>query len=290
LLVATDRISAFDVVLPSEIPNKGRVLTKLSVFWFKHLADICPNHLIGEDLEHIPLQLMHKKQYFRGRSMVVHKADVFPVECIVRGYLAGSGWKEYQKNGTVCGIELPPGLQESAELPQPIFTPTTKAEEGHDENITFEEMSELVGPDYAAHLRDKSLELYVAARDHAAMRGIIIADTKFEFGLADGEIMLVDEVLTPDSSRFWKADEYEPGKPQNPFDKQYVRDFLEASDWDKEPPGPELPEDVIEKTAERYAQAYEMITGQTFEPPVEPKPLEEQNGEAPATDDTAEDA
>jgi phosphoribosylaminoimidazole-succinocarboxamide synthase len=263
--VATDRISAFDVVLPDEIPEKGRVLTDLSIFWFKKLGDVCPNHLIGTDLEHIPLQLLHKKPYFRGRSMVVHKTEVFPVECIVRGYLAGSAWKEYQEGGTVCGLELPEGLVESQKLPEPIFTPTTKAYEGHDENMTFEEMSDLVGPDYAAHLREKSLELYEAAADYAAERGIIIADTKFEFGLADSEVMLIDEALTPDSSRFWKAEEYEAGRPQKSFDKQFVRDFLQGSDWDKEPPAPELPADVIEKTTDRYVEAYEMITGETFE-------------------------
>ncbi len=276
--MATDRISAFDVVLPDEIPEKGKVLTKLSIFWFRRLGDICPNHLIGTDLEHIPLQLMHKKQYFRGRSMVVHKTEVFPVECIVRGYLAGSAWKEYQESGTVCGLELPDGLIESAKLPEPIFTPTTKAEEGHDESITFEEMNELIGPDYAAHLKEKSLALYEAARDYVAQRGIIIADTKFEFGLADGEVMLVDEALTPDSSRFWRADEHEAGRPQKSFDKQFVRDFLQESDWDKEPPVPELPADVIAKTTERYVQAYEMITGEPFEPPAkgdaEAKPSE----------------
>jgi phosphoribosylaminoimidazole-succinocarboxamide synthase len=276
--VATDRISAFDVVLPDEIPEKGRVLTQISIFWFRKLSDICPNHLIGTDLEHIPLQLMHKKQYFRGRSMVVHKTEVFPVECIVRGYLAGSAWKEYQEKGTVCGLELPEGLVESQKLPEPIFTPTTKAEEGHDENMTFEEMSDLIGPDYAAHLKEKSLDLYEAASDYATERGIIIADTKFEFGLADGEVMLIDEALTPDSSRFWKADEYEAGRPQESFDKQFVRDFLQASDWDKEPPAPELPADVIEKTTDRYVEAYEMITGETFErtpdPAAAPDPSE----------------
>jgi phosphoribosylaminoimidazole-succinocarboxamide synthase len=267
LIVATDRISAFDVVLPDPIPYKGEVLTKVSLFWFDLLSDIVPNHLLSADECDLPGSLAAHASSLRGRFMLVKKADVFPVECIVRGYLAGSGWKEYQVSGTVCGQELPAGLVESSRLPEPIFTPSTKAAIGdHDENISFERMVEIVGAEHAGRLRDVSLALYSAARDHAASRGIIIADTKFEFGLVDGEITLVDEVLTPDSSRFWPADEYEPGHGQPSFDKQFVRDWLEASGWDKTPPAPSLPEDVIIMTAEKYVEAYEVITGQPFAP------------------------
>ena len=267
LIVATDRISAFDVVLPDPIPYKGEVLTKISLFWFDVLRHIVPNHFVSASEWDLPESLAAHAESLRGRFMLAKKAQVFPVECIVRGYLAGSGWKEYREYGTVCGQPLPVGLVESDRLPEPIFTPSTKAEIGlHDENITFERMVEIVGADAAERLRDVSLALYSAARDHAAGRGIIIADTKFEFGLVDGEITLIDEVLTPDSSRFWPADEYAPGQGQPSFDKQFVRDWLEATGWDKRPPAPPLPEDVITITAEKYIEAYEAITGQPFMP------------------------
>ncbi len=267
LLVASDRISAFDFVLPDPIPYKGEVLTKLSLFWFELLADVVPNHLLSTDVADLPPQFAEMTDYLRGRFMLVKKAQVFPVECIVRGYLAGSGWAEYQRQGTVCGIELPEGLVESDRLPEPIFTPSTKAELGlHDENISYEGMVNIVGVFDAAELREKSLAVYSAARDHAATRGIIIADTKFEFGVIDGVITLVDEVLTPDSSRFWPADTYAPGSGQPSFDKQFVRDWLIGSGWDKTPPPPALPADVVQATSEKYIQAYELITGRTFEP------------------------
>jgi phosphoribosylaminoimidazole-succinocarboxamide synthase len=257
LIVATDRLSAFDVVLPDPVPYKGEVLTKISLFWFDRLADIVPNHLLTAEECDLPESLAAHADALRGRFMLVKKAEVFPIECIVRGYLAGSGWKEYQRSGTVCGQKLP----------EPIFTPSTKAAIGdHDENITFERMVEIVGADAAARLRDASIALYSAARAYAAERGIIIADTKFEFGMVDGEITLIDEVLTPDSSRFWPADEYEPGHGQPSFDKQFVRDWLEASGWDKQPPAPGLPEDIIVMTAEKYVEAYELITGRPFSP------------------------
>jgi phosphoribosylaminoimidazole-succinocarboxamide synthase len=267
LLVASDRISAFDVVLADPIPYKGEVLTKLSLFWFELLADVVPNHLLSTDVADLPEQFAPMADELRGRFMLVKKAKVFPVECIVRGYLAGSGWAEYQRAGTVCGIPLPGGLVESDQLPQPIFTPSTKAEIGlHDENISFEQAAEIIGAEAANELRDKSLAVYSAARDHAASRGIIIADTKFEFGVIDGQITLVDEVLTPDSSRFWPAASYAPGCGQPSFDKQFVRDWLTASGWDKNPPAPALPADVVAKTSEMYIQAYELITGRTFVP------------------------
>ena len=267
LMVATDRLSAFNVVLPDPIPYKGEVLTKISLFWFDHLADIVPNHLLSADECDLPESLAQNADALRGRFMLVKKAEVFPVECIVRGYLAGSGWKEYRQSGTVCGQKLPEGLAESSRLAEPIFTPSTKAAIGdHDENISFERMVEIVGAEHAERLRNVSLALYSAARDHAATRGIIIADTKFEFGLVDGEITLIDEVLTPDSSRFWPADEYEPGHGQPSFDKQFVRDWLEAAGWDKKPPAPELPEDIIAVTAEKYIEAYEMLTDEPFMP------------------------
>jgi phosphoribosylaminoimidazole-succinocarboxamide synthase len=267
LIVATDRISAFDVVLPDPIPYKGEVLTKISLFWFDVLDEIVPNHLLSADECDLPESLAPHADSLRGRFMLVKKAEVFPVECIVRGYLAGSGWKEYQEHGTVCGQALPEGLVESSRLPEPIFTPSTKAAIGdHDENISFERMVEIVGAGQAERLRDVSIALYSAARDHAALHGIIIADTKFEFGLVDGEITLIDEALTPDSSRFWPADEYAPGHGQPSYDKQFVRDWLEASGWDKTPPAPALPEDVIVMTAEKYVEAFETITGMPFAP------------------------
>ena len=267
LLVASDRISAFDVVLPEPIPFKGEVLTKLSVFWFEVLGDIVANHFISEDVTGLPERFAPYVDWLRGRSMIVKKAEVFPVECIVRGYLSGSGWAEYRRAGTVCGIVLPEGLTESAKLAEPLFTPSTKAEVGvHDENISPMRMREIVGEDAGLAIEAASLAVYRAGRDIAAERGIIIADTKFEFGLVDGELTLVDEVLTPDSSRFWPADAYEPGHGQPSFDKQPVRDWLEASGWDKTPPPPALPREVVEATSARYVEAYERITGRTFEP------------------------
>lgn len=266
LLVATDRISAFDYILEDEIPHKGAILTQLSCFWFELLGGVVENHLISADVADLPEQFKPYADYLRGRFMLVKKADMFPTECIVRGYLAGSGLKEYQKQGTVCGIELAAGLQNSSKLPQPIFTPSTKAEIGdHDENISFERCAEIVGEDAATQLRDLSIKVYTTARDHAEKQGIVIADTKFEFGVLGGKIILADEVLTPDSSRFWPGDEYAPGKDQASFDKQFVRDWLDAN-WDRTGNPPRLPQDVIEKTSEKYIQAYEKITGRTFVP------------------------
>jgi len=267
LLVATDRISAFDVVLPDPIPFKGEVLTKLSVFWFGVLGAIVANHFISDDVDDLPERFASHADWLRGRSMIVKKADVFPVECIVRGYLAGSGWAEYRRSGTVCGLTLPAGLVESDKLATPLFTPSTKAEIGaHDENISPERMREFIGDEMSHRLENASIALYKAARDHAAASGIVIADTKFEFGLVNGELTLVDEVLTPDSSRFWPADAYEPGHGQPSFDKQFVRDWLEASGWDKAPPPPALPPGIVEATSAKYIEAYERITGRTFEP------------------------
>ena len=267
LLVATDRLSAFDVVLPDAIPYKGEVLTKLSLYWFDLLSDVVPNHLISADVADLPAEFAKHADWLAGRSMLVKKATIFPIECIVRGYLAGSGWAEYRRAGTVCGMRLPAGLVESSRLPQPMFTPSTKAESGtHDENISVHRMFEIVGQEHGSALLESSVSLYSAARDHAASRGIIIADTKFEFGLIDGVVTLVDEVLTPDSSRFWPAATYEPGHGQPSFDKQYVRDWLVESGWDKTPPAPALPADVIAKTSETYIKAYELITGHAFEP------------------------
>ncbi len=267
LLVASDRISAFDFVLPDTIPFKGEILTKLSLFWFDLLGDVVPNHLLSTDVLELPPEFAAHADYLRGRFMLVKKATVFPVECIVRGYLAGSGLKEYNREGTVCGIELPAGLVDSSRLETPIFTPSTKAEIGdHDENISYERMVEIIGAEPAAELRRASIEVYSRARAHAAVRGVIIADTKFEFGVIDGKITLIDEVLTPDSSRFWPANEYEAGRSQGSFDKQYVRDWLEGSGWDKTPPPPRLPDEIVQGTSERYIQAYELITGCTFQP------------------------
>ena len=264
LLVATDRISAFDYILKDEIPHKGEVLTRISCFWFELLDGVVENHLVSTDVADLPEQFRTYADYLRGRFMLVRKAEMFPIECIVRGYLAGSGLKEYQREGTVCGIQLPEGLVNSSKLPEPIFTPSTKAEIGnHDENISFDRCAELIGADDATSLRDLSLAVYTKARDHAADRGIIIADTKFEFGRLNGEIILADEVLTPDSSRFWPGDEYEPGKSQPSFDKQFVRDWLTAN-WDKTGEPPSLPQDIIDRTSEKYVQAYEKITGRKF--------------------------
>jgi phosphoribosylaminoimidazole-succinocarboxamide synthase len=254
LFVASDRVSAFDVVLPNGIPRKGEVLTQISHFWFDKYADLVLNHRVVDGL---PDHLAH----LAPRSMVVKKAEPLNIECIVRGYITGSGWKEYKKNGTVCDIPLPDDLLESAELEQPLFTPSTKADEGHDENISFEQAVEIEGRETAEKVRDLSLQIYTEARNYARERGIIIADTKFEFGRIDGELILIDEVLTPDSSRFWPLDEYEPGRGQHAFDKQYVRDYLETLDWDKAPPGPELPAEIIEKSQARYLEAYQRLTG-----------------------------
>lgn len=266
LFVASDRISAFDCVMPNGIPRKGEVLTQISHFWFDQTENLVPNHRLvkaGESfnvsaLAHLPAEL---KTSLAKRAMIVKKAKPLAVECIVRGYLAGSGWKEYKKSQTVCGSPLPAGLQESSELPEPIFTPSTKAETGHDENISFDEAKKILGDAIANQARDLSLKIYQYARDYARQRGIIIADTKFEFGLFDGKLILIDEVLTPDSSRFWPANEYAPGKGQPSFDKQFVRDYLETLTWDKTPPAPALPEDIIAKTQAKYLEAYEKLTG-----------------------------
>ena len=261
LFVATDRISAFDYVLATGIPHKGRVLTQLSLFWFDFLKDIIANHLVTADATRYPASLRPYLDQLEGRSMLVTRADMIGVECVVRGYISGSAWKEYKASGKVCGIDLPPGLKESDKLPQPIFTPSTKATSGHDENISFAEMSKMVGPELSRQLRDLSLRVYQAAADYARQRGIIIADTKFEFGRTQGGLVLADEVLTPDSSRFWPADTYSPGSAQDSFDKQYVRDYLESIHWNKQPPAPALPPEVALKTSEKYLQAYRQITG-----------------------------
>jgi phosphoribosylaminoimidazole-succinocarboxamide synthase len=261
LLVATDRISAFDVIMPNGIPRKGEVLTQISHFWFEKFSSLVPNHLLAKADDPLPANLQPYAAQLARRSMIVKKAKPLAIECIVRGYLSGSGWKEYKKSSTVCGIQLPAGLTESAELPEPIFTPSTKAEAGHDENISFAEAQKIVGPEIATQARDLSLKIYKAGRDYAKQRGIIIADTKFEFGLHEGKLILIDEVLTPDSSRFWPADKYAPGRGQPSFDKQFVRDYLETLTWDKTPPGPVLPDDVVAKTSATYLEAYERLTG-----------------------------
>jgi phosphoribosylaminoimidazole-succinocarboxamide synthase len=265
LFVATDRISAFDYVLATGIPHKGRVLTQISLFWFDYLKDLTPNHLVTADVDRYPAALQPHADELRGRSMMVMRADMFPVECVVRGYLSGSGWKEYQASGKVCGIQLPAGLRESDKLPEPIFTPATKATTGHDINIPFEEMCKLVDPGLSRQLRDISLKIYQKAADYARQRGIIIADTKFEFGQTGQGITLADEVLTPDSSRFWPADTYQPGKAQNSYDKQYVRDYLEEIRWNKQPPAPALPQEVARRTSEKYLDAYRQLTGRELE-------------------------
>lgn len=261
LFVASDRISAFDCVLPSGIPDKGKVLTQLSLFWFGFLQDIVPNHVIIADVRQYPDTLLPYLDQLDGRSMIVTKAQMVGVECVVRGYLSGSGWKDYQKTGSVCGIPLPKGLRESDKLPEPIFTPAIKNNAGHDENIPFSEMEKIAGPEMARKLRDLSMKIYRAASDYARTRGIILADSKFEFGTTLAGIVLADEVFTPDSSRFWPADTYEPGKPQVSYDKQFVRDYLESIHWDKQPPAPPLPADVVRKTSEKYKQAYRELTG-----------------------------
>jgi len=264
LIVVTDRISAFDVVLPNPIPYKGAVLTALSLFWFDFLKGVVPNHLISTDVDTYPAPLPSYRDQLEGRSMLVVRADVFPIECVARGYLAGSGWKEYQQTGEVCGVRLPAGLRESDKLSEPVFTPATKAETGHDINISEREMADRIGEDATRELKELTLTLYSRASEFADSRGIIIADTKFEFGLKDGRVILVDEALTPDSSRFWPRESYQPGRGQQSFDKQYLRDYLETLTWDKQPPGPNLPETVLARTSEKYLEAYRLLTGRTI--------------------------
>ncbi len=261
LIVATDRLSAFDVVLPDGIPDKGRVLTLLSVFWFERFKNLVPNHLITAEVKEFPSELAPYQEILRERAMLVHRAAPLPVECVVRGYLAGSAWKEYQQSGSVCGIKLPPGLRQAEKLPEPIFTPATKAKTGHDENISEAEMVRLVGEEITRKVRRISLEIYVQASDYARQRGIIIADTKFEFGILDGGLILIDEVLTPDSSRFWAEKEYRVGISPPSFDKQFVRDYLEATGWNKQPPAPHLPVEIIAGTSARYREALRLLTG-----------------------------
>jgi phosphoribosylaminoimidazole-succinocarboxamide synthase len=265
LFVATDRISAFDYVLATGIPHKGRVLTQISLFWFDRLRDLVPNHLITADINQYPASLQKYADQLRGRSMIVTRAEMFPVECVVRGYISGSAWKEYKTTGQVCGIELPKGLRESDRLPEPIFTPATKATTGHDENVSFSEMVRLVGPEVSRQLRDLSVAIYVRAAEYARQKGIIIADTKFEFGRTAQGITLADEVLTPDSSRFWPADKYASGSSQESFDKQYVRDYLEEIRWNKLPPAPALPAEVARRTSEKYVEAYHLLTGRELD-------------------------
>jgi len=267
LIVATDRISAFDVVMKTGIPYKGQVLTQISRFWFDFLRGAVENHLISDRVEDFPAPFCEHGDQLAGRSMLVRKTEVLPIECVVRGYLAGSGWKEYQRDQSVCGVKLPAGLKQCDRLPEPIFTPATKAEQGeHDENIDFARAAAVLGDETAVYVRDKSIAIYVKARDYAAGRGILLADTKFEWGRVDGEVILIDEVLTPDSSRFWPADVYEPGRDQESFDKQFVRNYLESVQFDKSGPGIELPEDIVAKTSAKYIEAYERLTGRAFEP------------------------
>jgi phosphoribosylaminoimidazole-succinocarboxamide synthase len=262
LIVATDRMSAFDVVMPNPIPDKGRVLTQLSKFWFDLTKDIVPNHVISTEVKDYPKECEPYQEMLRGRSMLVMKTDVLPVECVVRGYLSGSGWKEYRKTGEVCGIRLPKGLVESSKLEEPVFTPATKAEMGlHDENIPFERVEKIIGNDLARKVKSLSMAVYKKARDFAEQRGILIADTKMEFGMKGGKLILIDELLTPDSSRFWPKDEYQPGGPQKSFDKQFLRDYLLSIHWDKNPPAPQLPDEIIQKTREKYLEAYERLVG-----------------------------
>jgi phosphoribosylaminoimidazole-succinocarboxamide synthase len=265
LFVATDRISAFDYILATGIPHKGKVLNQISLFWFDFLKEVVPNHLITADVRQYPAEIQKYAEQLRGRSMVVMSADMVPVECVVRGYISGSAWKEYKATGKVCGIELAKGLRESDQLPEPIFTPSTKATTGHDENIPFSEMVRLVGAELAEELRDLTLKVYKKAADYARTRGIIIADTKFEFGRTARGITLADEVLTPDSSRFWPADKYQPGRAQDSYDKQYVRDYLEEIRWNKQPPAPALPAEVARKTSDKYLEAYQQLTGRTLD-------------------------
>jgi phosphoribosylaminoimidazole-succinocarboxamide synthase len=266
LVVSTDRISCFDVVLPTCIPDKGSVLTRISMFWFDFTSDIIPNHFLTANVDEYPAQLKKNEDILRGRSMLVKKARPLPVECIVRGYLSGSGWKEYQKQQSICGIKLRPGLKESDKLPEPIFTPSTKEDTGHDINVSQAFVEKVIGKDITEKIRNASIALYDKASAYAESKGIIIADTKFEFGIYEDKIILIDEVLTPDSSRFWPRDRYKPGGVQPSFDKQFVRDYLETLDWDKTPPAPELPDDIVHKTREKYVQAFEMLTGVKWQP------------------------
>ena len=261
LIVASDRISAFDYILPTGIPRKGAVLTQLSIFWFDFLRDLTPTHFLTANVDEYPAALQPFRDQLESRSMLVKRAEMVEIECVARGYISGSGWKEYRQQGTVCGIQLPAGLKESDKLPEPIFTPATKAQSGHDENISFDRMASIVGHDLAARLRDLTLSIYSKAARYAETKGIIIADTKFEFGFVNGELVLGDEVLTPDSSRFWPAETYKPGGPQFSYDKQFVRDYLESIHWNKQPPAPELPAEVASKTSEKYVQAYRVLTG-----------------------------
>ncbi len=263
LIIATDRISAFDCVMPNGIPGKGRILTQMSLFWFDLVNEIIENHLISADVNQFPQELQKFRDVLEGRSMLVRKAEQIGVECVVRGYLSGSGWREYSGSGSICGIKLPLGLEESDRLPEPIFTPATKATSGHDRNISFAEMAELVGEERAATLKDLSIRIYKKASEYAESKGIIIADTKFEFGICSGKIILIDEILSPDSSRFWPREKYQPGRPQESFDKQFVRDYLESLDWNKKPPAPTLPKEVVQKTLAKYKEAYNrLVAGQ----------------------------
>ena len=264
LIVATDRISAFDYILPTGIPDKGRVLTQLSIFWFDFLRDVTPTHFLTANVDEYPAPLPGFRDQLEGRSMLVKRAKMVEIECVARGYISGSGWKEYKQQGTVCGIKLPAGLKESDKLPEPIFTPATKAQTGHDENVSFEHVVGLIGEDLASRLRDLTLEIYSRAARYAETKGIIIADTKFEFGFVGDELVLGDEVLTPDSSRFWPAETYKPGGAQFSFDKQFVRDYLESISWNKQPPAPPLPEEVAAKTGEKYREAYRILTGRAL--------------------------
>jgi phosphoribosylaminoimidazole-succinocarboxamide synthase len=264
LIIASDRISAFDYILPTGIPDKGRVLTQLSIFWFDFLRDVTPTHFLTANVDEYPEKLQPFRDQLEGRSMLVKRAKMIEIECVARGYISGSGWKEYRERGTVCGIRLPAGLRESDKLPEPIFTPATKAQSGHDENVSFEHVVSLIGEDLSKRLRDLTLEIYSRAARYAETKGVIIADTKFEFGFVDGQLVLGDEVLTPDSSRFWPAESYQPGGAQFSFDKQFVRDYLESIHWNKQPPAPPLPGEVAENTAGKYRQAYEILTGRAL--------------------------
>lgn len=264
LIIATDRISAFDYILPTGIPDKGKVLTQLSIFWFDFLRDLTPTHFLSARVDDYPQPLPDFRDQLEGRSMLVKRANMIEIECVARGYLSGSGWKEYKQHGTVCGIRLPAGLRESGKLPEPIFTPSTKAQTGHDENVSFEHVVSLIGEGLATRLRDLTLNIYARAAKYAETRGIVIADTKFEFGFVGEELVLGDEVLTPDSSRFWPAAQYEPGRNQPSFDKQFVRDYLETLSWNKQPPAPALPPEVVAKTTEKYLEAFQRLTGRAL--------------------------
>jgi phosphoribosylaminoimidazole-succinocarboxamide synthase len=263
IIVASDRISAFDCILPTPIPDKGKILTQLSRFWFEQTQNIIANHLLSNDVADFPAPFNQKSEW-QGRAVLAKRAEIFPIECVARGYITGGGWKEYQSSGRVSGVLLPVGLQESEQLPEPIFTPSTKAESGHDEPISFEQTANIVGTEYAARLRDLTLEIYDFAAGYAREKGIILADTKFEFGLHEGELILCDEILTPDSSRFWDAQKYAVGKSQDSYDKQFVRDYLETLDWDKTPPAPELPTQIVAQTKARYVEAFERLTGENW--------------------------